>query len=171
LTLHRWMLKNSKNHNRTERFKDAGNQYPLWLKCEEEKDGGLLKAMMMASNLCEKTFSHRSRQGCRNLRDHQISLPQGTPSLQREDRALALLPLPQVRQSPQSPHPKRRPPLLRCRRSHCSSMLCLWLTLRAFVSRFIPRSIADTVLEGVGIRAVWKRYNHARNAYPQSWLA
>ncbi|KAI5802178.1 hypothetical protein FPQ18DRAFT_407262, partial [Pyronema domesticum] len=56
--MHHWMLKNAEDIHRTALFKDVGNQYPVWLKCDEEKalDGGLMKAMMMASNLCGNTF-------------------------------------------------------------------------------------------------------------------
>jgi hypothetical protein len=56
--MHRWMLKNAEDNHRTALFKDVGNRYPVWLKCDEEKalDGGLMKAMMMALNLCGNTF-------------------------------------------------------------------------------------------------------------------
>jgi hypothetical protein len=52
--MHRWMLKNAEDSHRTALFKDVGNQYPVWMKCEDKDlDGGLMKAMMMASNLCD----------------------------------------------------------------------------------------------------------------------
>ncbi|KAI5783095.1 hypothetical protein FPQ18DRAFT_396526 [Pyronema domesticum] len=52
--MHRWLLKKAENSHRTALFKDVGNQYPVWLKCEDKDlDGGLMKAMMMASNLCD----------------------------------------------------------------------------------------------------------------------
>ncbi|KAI5790808.1 hypothetical protein FPQ18DRAFT_409804 [Pyronema domesticum] len=52
--MHRWMLNNAEDSHRTALFKDVGNQYPVWMKCEDKDlDGGLMKAMMMASNLCD----------------------------------------------------------------------------------------------------------------------
>lgn len=44
--MHRRMLKNAQHNHRTELFKDTGHQYLVWLNCDEEKDDGLLKAVM-----------------------------------------------------------------------------------------------------------------------------
>jgi hypothetical protein len=52
--MHRWMLKKAEDSHRTALSKDVGNKYPVWLKCEDKDlDAGLMKAMMMASNLCD----------------------------------------------------------------------------------------------------------------------
>jgi hypothetical protein len=57
--MHRLMLEHAEDNHRTALFKDVGNQYPVWMGCdkaEKDLDGGVMRAMMMASNLYVNTY-------------------------------------------------------------------------------------------------------------------